>query len=130
MSRAYYRSPDLGGCRGFSPAPAPQGHWCSRLEVWESLGLVSMVIVPSSVIQSMNPLYGRAAEGVDLRAAGYPSPAYSSSSDYTAHRRSPPGPLDFALAVDVVGDAEQHRRPPLGRDLAGPALDWIALDEG
>ena len=41
-----------------------------------------------------------------------------------------PGPLNLALAVDVVGDAEQRRRPPLPRHLSGPALHRIALDEG
>ena len=88
--------------------------------VWAGWAIVSSTVSPiRKLCRRRDHPYGRLPlPRVLVQQGPYRPPA------------QPPGPLNLALAVDVVGDAEQHRRPPLRRDLAGPALDGIALDEG
>ena len=91
----------------------------------------------------MVPSFPRKRESVPARA--WTAWRHGRAAPHAASRHSPPlvrpagtalpagatpGPVKLALTVDVVGDAVQHGGPALCRDLAGPDLDRIAVDEG
>ena len=122
--------------RRLCPRPAGRRSFCLNYDSRDAGGadwMQSRQMVPSfprkrESIPARARTAWRHGMAAPLLPAGIPSAVLLQQGPHRPPAQ-PTSPVNLALPVDVVGDAEQHRRPPLVRNLPSPTFDGLALDE-